>query len=167
MKNSLRSIARDYDYIIIDCPPFLRGLTTNALTAADSVLIPVKPGHFALDAVEKFFKYIDWVREVANKMIEIEGILVTVHEPNNKATDITLRELHSKYRKHLFETIIPRNTALAEACFYGKPALLYNINSSGATAYLQLAQEISGREVTTTHPMPQPLEFVPQLSQQA
>lgn len=167
LKNSLRTIARDYDYVIIDCPPFLRGLTTNALTAADSVLVPVKPGHFALDAVDKFFKYVDWVRDVANKLIQIEGILVTVHEPGSKATDITVRELQSKYRKHLFETLIPKNTTLAEACFYGKPAVLYNINSQGASAYLDLAGEISGRpvEVDATHS--DQLEIVTPMSQQA
>ncbi|MBI5475064.1 MAG: ParA family protein [Ignavibacteriae bacterium] len=147
LKNSLRSITRDYDYIIIDCPPFLRGLTTNALTASDSVLVPVKPGHFALDAVDKFFKYIDWVREVANKMIQIEGIVVTMYETGSRATEITMRELQSKYRRHLCETIIPRHAALAEACFYGKPAILYNINSPGAVAYLDLAREIAGDQI--------------------
>jgi chromosome partitioning protein len=147
LKNSLRTIAKDYDYVIVDCPPFLRGLTTNALTAADSVLVPVKPGSFALDAVDKFFKYVDWIREVANKMIAIEGILVTIHEPQSKATDITVRELQSKYRKHMFETMVTKDHALAEACFYGKPAVLYNINSPGARAYLDLAGEITGKSV--------------------
>lgn len=145
LKNAIRAVEKDYDFIIVDCPPFLRGLTTNALTAADSVIIPVKSGHFALDAVDKFFKYIDWVREVANKLIQIEGILLTMHEPNSKVTDITIRELHAKYRKHMFETVIPRSFALSEASFYGKPALLYDLNSSGAQAYLELAREISGR----------------------
>lgn len=147
LKNSLRTIAKDYDYVIVDCPPFLRGLTTNALTAADSVLVPVKPGSFALDAVDKFFKYVEWIRDVANKMITIEGILITMHEPQSKATDITVRELQSKYRKHMFETIITKDHTLAEACFYGKPAVLYNINSPGARAYLDLAGEIAGKSL--------------------
>lgn len=167
IKNSIRSIARDYDYIILDCPPFLRGLTTNALTASDSVIIPVKPGHFALDAVDKFFKYINWVREVANTMIQLEGILITMHEPNSKATEITMRELQSKYHKHLFETVIPKNAALAEACFYGKPALLYNINSRGAEAYLQLAREITGKELPVQLPLVQPASVSEHISQQA
>lgn len=145
LKNALRAVEKEYDFVILDCPPFLRGLTTNALTAADTVIIPVKSGHFALDAVDKFFKYIDWVREVANKLIQIEGILITMHEPNSKVTDITMRELHAKYRKHVFETIIPRSLTLNEASFYGKPALLYDINSRGAQAYIELAREISGR----------------------
>ena len=160
LKNALRFLALDYDYIIIDCPPFLRGLTTNALTAADSVLVPVKPGHFALDAVDKFFKYIDWVREVAYKMIQIEGILITMDEPNSKESEITHRELQSKYRKHLFEIVIPKNSALAEACFYGKPTLLYNINSRGAAAYIQLAHEIKGKEIPFRQHLAKRIELI-------
>jgi chromosome partitioning protein len=167
LKNYLRAVERDYDYIIIDSPPFLRGLTTNALTAANSVLVPVKPGHFALDAVDKFFKYVDWVREVANKMIEIEGILITSEEPNTKTSEITRRELHAKYRKHLFETTIPKSAALAEACFYGKPGLLYDINSPGAIAYLKLAREITGAEIPLEQLVTPKLEIVHPLSQQA
>jgi len=167
LKNALRSVDKEYDYIIIDCPPFLRGLTTNALTSADSVLVPVKSGHFALDAVDKFFKYIDWVREVANKMIQIEGILLTMYELNSKVTEITTRELHAKYRKHVFETVIPRNAALTEASFYGKPALLYDINSRGAQAYLELAREITGKGAEVKPLIPKVVEPAAQLSQQA
>ncbi len=166
LKNALRSVENDYDYVLIDCPPFLRGLTTNALTAADSVLVPVKSGHFALDAVDKFFKYIDWIREVANKMILIEGILLTMYEQSTKVTEITTRELQAKYRKYVFESIIPRNAPLSEASFYGKPALLYDINSLGAQAYLDLAREISGRSSTTKPVMPKAAEPIA-LSRQA
>lgn len=167
LKNALRSVDKEYDYIIIDCPPFLRGLTTNALTAADSVIVPVKSGHFALDAVDKFFKYIDWVREVANKMIQVEGILLTMYEANTKVTEITTRELQAKYRKHIFETVIPRNAALTEASFYGKPALLYDINSRGAQAYLDLAREITGKSGIVKQSIPQVATPAVQLSQHA
>jgi chromosome partitioning protein len=150
MRNALRSVRSQYDYIILDCPPFLRGLTTNAVTAADSVLIPVKSGHFSLDAVDKLFKFLDWVRDVANRTIEVEGLLLTMHEPNTRVTDITVRELQAKYRRHMFETIIPKNTILSEASFYGKPAILYNVSSRGAAAYLSLAREIIARRETAT-----------------
>jgi chromosome partitioning protein len=145
LKNCLRSIRRDYQYIILDCPPVLRGLTTNALTAADSVLIPVKSGHFSLDAVDKLFKYLDWIREVANKQLAVEGILLTMHEPNTRVTDITSRELHGKYRKHMLPIVIPKNSVLSEASFYGKPAILHNAGSRGAAAYLSLARLIVER----------------------
>ncbi len=145
LRNALRSIAQQYDFVILDCPPFLRGLSTNALTAADSVLIPVKPGHFALDAVDKLFKYLEWIKEVANKSIEVEGIIITMHEPNTRVTDITVRELQAKFHRYMLETFIPKNVVLSEASFYGKPALLHSVNSRGAAAYLALAREIIAR----------------------
>ncbi len=146
LRNSLRTVAKEYDFVILDCPPFLRGMSTNALTAADSVLMPVKSGHFALDAVDKLFKYIEWIREVANKGLEVEGILMTMHEPNTKVTDITMRELQAKYRRYLLDTVIPKNTVLSEASFYGKPAILYSVNSRGSAAYLALAREMIARQ---------------------
>ncbi|HEX9657028.1 MAG TPA: ParA family protein [Bacteroidota bacterium] len=142
LKNFLRGIVHHYDYIILDCPPVLRGLSTNALTAADSVLMPVKSGHFALDAVDKLFTYLAWIREVANKNLQVEGILITMHEPNTRVTDITMRELQAKYRRHMFRTFIPKNISLGEASFYGKAAIMYKVNSRGSVAYLTLAREI-------------------------
>jgi len=164
LRNALRSVAHDYDFVILDCPPFLRGLSANALIASDSVLIPVKSGHFALDAVDRLFKYLEWVKEVSHKTVDVEGILITMHEPNTRVTDITLRELNAKYSRHMFTTSIPRNTALSEASFYGKPAILYNVNCRGAAAYLKLAREILARNVQRTSPL-QP--SVIQLSRQA
>ncbi len=145
LRNSLRGVTKDYDYVILDCPPFLRGLTTNALTAADSALMPVKSGQFSLYAVDKLYNYLEWIRKVANKSIEVEGILMTMHEPNTRVTNITTRELQAKYSKYIFETIIPKNTVLGEASFYGKPAILYKVKSRGSTAYLALAREIIAR----------------------
>lgn len=142
LKNSLRSVVPHYDYIILDCPPFLRGLTTNALTCANSTLVPLKSGHFSLDAIDKLVKYIDWIREVANRDLALEGIALTMHEPNTKVSDITERELHLRFRKHMLRTVIPKNTQLVEAGFYGKPAILFNANSKGTLAYLALAREI-------------------------
>lgn len=142
LKNSLRSVLPHYDYVILDCPPMLRGLTTNALTSADSVLVPVKAGHFSLDAVDRLMKYLDWIHEVANARLALEGVLLTMHEPNTKVSDITERELRARFRRHILRTIIPKNTHLVESSFYGKPGLLFNATSKGTLAYLQLAREI-------------------------
>ncbi len=165
MRNALRGITQNYDYILLDCPPVLRGLSTNALTAADSVLIPVKSGHFALDAVEKLFKYLDWIREVANKTIAVEGILITMHESNTRVSEITIRELQARYRKYLLDTMIPKNTVLGEASFYGKPAILFNGTSRGSAAYLTLAREIIARNAAHPHAAAKPATL-PQLSAQ-
>ncbi len=165
-RNALRGVAQQYDYIVLDCPPFLRGMCTNALTAADSVLIPIKSGHFALDAVDKLFRYIEWMKEVTNKSLEIEGILLTMLESNTRVTDITLRELHAKYRQHLFQTSIPKNSALSEASFYGKPAVLFNVNSRGAAAYLSLAREIIAK-TPVVNPEPAPVAEQPRAQVQS
>ena len=145
LKNILRTITPHYDYVIIDTPPILRGLTTNALTCADSVLIPIRSGHFSLEGIDKLFKYFDWIREAANKTLQIEGILQTMYEPHTKVTEITDRELQLRFRKYLIKTIIPKNTHLTESSFYGKPAVLFNATSKGTLAYLQLARELVGK----------------------
>ncbi len=146
MRMALRDVEMQYDYVIIDCPPTLRGITTNALCASDSVIIPMRASHFSLDAVMRLMRYLKWIREVANPSIYVEGILLTMFEPNTKIAEITGRELRSRYSKFLFKVAIPKNSTLAEAAFYGRPALLYNINSKGAQAYFDLAMEILARD---------------------
>lgn len=142
LKNLIRSVVPLYDYIIIDTPPVLRGLTTNALVCADSVLIPIRAGNFSIEGIDKLFRYFEWIQNVANKPLLIEGILQTMYEPHTRATEITEKELQSKYQKYLLRTIIPKNTILAEASFYGKPAILFNASSKSALAYLELASEL-------------------------
>ncbi len=142
LKNSLKEVKNNYDFIIIDCPPVLRGITTNALTASDSILIPVKCGHLSLDVVDRLFQYIFWIREISNPELAVEGIILTMYEKNSKVTEISERELKLKYNQYLLETNIPTSSLLNEATFYGKPLCLYKINSLGAIAYLNLAYEI-------------------------
>jgi len=146
MRIALHDIEKDYDYVIIDCPPTLRGITTNALCASSSVIIPMRASHFSLDAVMRLMRYLKWIRDVANPKVYVEGILLTMFEPNTKISEITNRELRSRYSKFLFQIVIPKNSTLAEAAFYGRPILLYNINSKGAQAYFELATEIISRE---------------------
>ncbi len=156
LRSLIRGVLDHYEYILIDCPPSLRGLCTAALAAADSVLIPVRPGHFSLDAIDKLFTYLEWMRENTSRSIAIEGILITMHEPNTRVTEITLRELSSRYRRHILSTMIPRSDTLCEASFYGKPALLYNSASRGSTSYRSLAREILSRHQLAQQPALQP-----------
>jgi chromosome partitioning protein len=150
LKNALKDYKDNYDYIIIDCPPILRGITTNALTASDSVLIPIKSGHLSLEAIDKLFSYLDWIREVSNPGIRIEGILMTMYEKNSKVTEISERELKLKYKEYLMDSVIPTSSLLNEATFFGKPLCLYKINSTGAIAYLNLAYELMQKNAKLT-----------------
>lgn len=147
LKNALKDIKSKYDFIIIDCPPTLRGITLNALTASDSVLIPVKCGHFSLEAVDKLFDYISWVREVANPYLDIEGILLTMYEKQSKVTEISERELRLKYAGYMFNTNIPVTNLLNEATFYGKPLCMYKLDSEGSVAYMNLSYEVINRNI--------------------
>lgn len=142
LKNALREIEGYYDFIIIDCPPVLKGISTNALVASDSILIPIKSGHFSLEAVDRLFSYFEWIKEIANPKLEIEGIILTMYEKDSKVTKISERELKIKYSKYLLNTVIPNTSLLNESTFYGKPLCLYKINSEGAIAYFDLASEI-------------------------
>jgi chromosome partitioning protein len=142
LKNAIRGIMEHYEYIIIDCPPMMRGIVSNALTASTSVLLPVRCGHFALEAISKLFRYVDYLKEVANPSLYIEGIVLTMYESNTKATEIAEREIKLRYNKFLFKTTIPRNQLLTESTFYGKPVILYNVNCNVSMSYLELAYEI-------------------------
>lgn len=142
LKNALRGIMEQYDYVLIDCPPIMRGIVANALTASTSVLLPVRCGHFSLEAIAKLLKYVDYIKEIANPALYIEGIVMTMYESNTKVTEISERELKLRYNKYLFKTYIPRNHLITEATFYGKPAILYNVNANVSMAYLELAYEI-------------------------
>ncbi|MCU0344285.1 MAG: ParA family protein [Ignavibacterium sp.] len=136
-----------YDYILIDCPPYLKGLTTVALTAADSVLIPIRAGQFSISALKKMYNHITWVRDNLNKRLSVEGILLTMFEPNTKAWSLTKRALFENFGGDILETVIPKSTTISEAEFYGKPTMLFDVKSSGSLAYLQLANELMNRNL--------------------
>lgn len=142
LKNAIKGAAEKYEYIIIDCPPIMRGIVANALTASTSVLMPVRCGHFSLEAISKLFKYVEYIKEIANPVLYVEGIVLTMYESNTKVTEISERELKLRYNKYLYKTTIPRNHILTESTFYGKPAILYNVNANVSMAYLELAYEL-------------------------
>ncbi|MEO8447042.1 MAG: AAA family ATPase [bacterium] len=114
LKNALRDIENYYDFIIMDCPPVLKGISTNALIASDSILIPIRSGHFSLEAVDRLFNYFNWIREISNPELTIEGIILTMYEKDSKVTKISERELKIKYSKYLLNTVIPNTNLLNE-----------------------------------------------------
>lgn len=145
LRNMLNNECKDYDFIIFDCPPYLKGITTLALAASDSVIMPVKAGQFSVEALKRMFKHLLWVKSNYNPALSIEGVLFTMYEKNTRAWLITQNELFKTIGEHILHTIIPKSTIITEAEFSGKPAVLYNASSIGSRAYLELAQEILAR----------------------
>lgn len=146
LRKALRKVTRRYDYILIDCPPSLNLLTVNALVAADSVMIPMQCEYFALEGLTALVSTIRKVREALNPKLKIEGLLRTMFDRRNSLSSEVSEQLQEHFGDKVYETIIPRNVRLAEAPSYGKPALFYELSSTGAQAYLALASEIIRRE---------------------
>jgi chromosome partitioning protein len=139
------STLRDYDYILIDCPPALSLLTVNALVASDSVLIPMQCEYYALEGLSDLVNTIKRVKKHLNPHIEIEGLLRTLFDRRNTLGKQVSDQLSAHFGDKVYNTIIPRNVRLAEAPSHGKPALFYDKSSKGAKAYLDLADEILKR----------------------
>lgn len=142
LKEALRPIRNDYDYIIIDCSPSLGLVTINSLTAADSVMIPVQPEFFALEGLGKLLQTIRLVQSGTNPELTIEGFVVTMFDGRTKVHNQVLNELREHFEDMVFNTVIQRNIRLSEAPSHGKPILLYDVMSSGSINYLNLAQEV-------------------------
>lgn len=148
LRNILHKEMSPYDYIIFDCPPYLKGMTTVALAASDSVIIPIKTGGYSLSALEKLINHLLWIRKNFGKSIKIEGILQTIYETNTKVSAITELRLYNNFGKYVFNTLIPKAVAVAESTFYGKPVVLFDAGSNASAAYLQLANELIIRNRT-------------------
>jgi len=142
LKQQVATIADAYDYIILDCPPALSMLTVNALTAADSVLIPVQCEYYALEGLSSLIRTIHKIKHAVNPHLEIEGLLRTMYDPRNSLTRDVTNQLIEHFGDRVYQTTIPRNVRLAEAPSHGVPALHYDKKSKGATAYLALAGEL-------------------------
>lgn len=146
LKNSIKKLNAQYDYIIIDCPPSLGLLCINALTAANSVLIPVQCEYFALEAVAQILSTISKVQKKYNNELDILGFLLTMYDPRVKlATEITT-EVRGLFSEKTFITQIPRNVSLAEAAAMGKPVTVFKPTATGSQAYIALAKEILSNE---------------------
>ena len=147
LKQALASLTADYDYILIDCPPSLGLLTVNAMTAADSVLVPLQCEFYAMEGLSQILKTIKLVQKGINPSLRIEGILLTMFDARNNLSHQVSEEIRAHFKKETFATTVPRNVRLSEAPSHGKPIILYDITSRGATSYMDLAKEIISREV--------------------
>jgi chromosome partitioning protein len=146
LKASLVEIRDDYDYILIDCPPSLGLLTINALTAADRVLIPMQCEYYAMEGLSQLLNTVRLIQRELNPKLALIGILLTMFDARNNLSHQVVAEIRKHFDGQVFDTVIPRNVRLSEAPSHGLPALLYDISSRGATAYLDLAREIIRRE---------------------
>lgn len=142
MKNVLEKVRDDYDFILIDCSPSLGLITVNALTAADSVIIPVQCEYFALEGLGKLLNTIKIIQNRLNQQLEIEGFLLTMYDARLNLSNQVYEEVKRHFQDMVFETIIARNIKLSEAPSYGVPAISYDASSKGAVSYLNLAREL-------------------------
>lgn len=142
LKRAIDTIKDEYDYIIIDCPPSLGLLTLNALTASDSVLIPVQCEYYALEGLSQLLNTIRIVQKQLNAELQIEGVLLTMLDARTNLGIQVIEEVKKYFQNKVFDTIIPRNVRLSEAPSHGKPILLYDPKSKGAEVYLELAKEV-------------------------
>lgn len=145
LKTALVDIRNQYDYIFIDCPPTLGLLTVNALTASDSVLVPLQAEYFALEGLGQLMNTIELIRESVNPSLGIEGIILTMFNSQLKLSHEIEREVREHFKELVFKTVIPRNIKLSECTSFGKPIVLYDVNSKGCIAYLDLARELMAK----------------------
>ncbi len=146
LREAIDPCRKSFEYLIIDCPPSLGLLTINALTASDSVLIPLQCEFYALEGLAHLVKTIRLVRERLNPALEIEGILLTMFDGRTSLAGQVKDEVHRFFEGQIFETIIPRSVRLTEAPSHGKPIVLYDLRSSGSLAYLELTREVLSHE---------------------
>jgi len=142
LKRVIEQIKESYDYIVMDCPPALGLLTLNALTAADSVLVPIQCEYLALEGVSELLDTLMRIRRTLNPNLAIEGIVLTMYDERTILSKQVASDLRSFFGTQVFESVIPRNVRLAEAPSHGKPIHFYDIHSRGAEAYINLAKEV-------------------------
>jgi chromosome partitioning protein len=140
--DALAAIDERYDYVLLDCPPSLGLLTLNALTAADSLLVPIQSEYYALEGLSALLETMNLVQRGLNSKLHLEGIVITMFDSRNRISHQVVEEIRSHFPDKLFKTIIRRNVRLSESPSYGKPICLYDITSSGSQDYLGLAKEL-------------------------
>ncbi len=146
LRKSVQTIRDNYDFIIIDCPPSLNMLTINAMTTADTVLVPIQCEYYALEGLSQLMHTINLVQERLNEDLIIEGVVFTMYDGRTNLSQQVVENVRENLKTKIYETVIPRNIRLAEAPSYGMPIELYDTNSSGAKSYRSLAKEIMERK---------------------
>ena len=151
LRDAIVSVRDRYDYILLDCPPSLGLLTLNALTAADSLLVPIQSEYYALEGLSALLETMNLVRNGLNPRMYLEGIVVTMFDSRNRLSHQVVEEIRAHFPDKLFRTIIRRNVRLSESPSYGKPICLYDPSSTGAQDYLELAKELMTHGENNVH----------------
>lgn len=146
MKQAIVSVKADFDYIIVDCPPSLGLITTNALTACDTILVPIQCEYYALEGLSQLMNTVRRVKRQTNPHIDIEGVLLTMYDGRLNLTQQVVNEVKRFFPKKVFSTVIPRGVRLSEAPSFGMPVIYFDKSCKGTQAYLELVQEILKKE---------------------
>jgi len=142
LKNAIETIKKDYDYIVIDCPPSLGLLTLNSLTAADTILVPIQCEYYALEGLKQLMKTVSLVQKHLNPSLKVEGVVMTMYDSRTNLSFQVVESVREHFSDRVYRTIIPRNVRLSEAPSHGVPIILYDKDSRGAISYLELAGEV-------------------------
>lgn len=146
LHDALEGAGSEYSYVLVDCPPALSLLTINALTAADSVLVPLQCEFFALEGLSQLLRTVEMVRDTLNPVLDIQGVVLTMFDSRNNLSDQVALDVRGFLGSKVYETVIPRNVRVSEAPSYGKPVLIYDMQCAGSRAYMKLAGEILRQE---------------------
>ena len=146
VKNAIQKIRDNYDYVIIDCPPSLSLLTVNAMTTADSVLVPIQCEYYALEGLSQLIHTVELVKDRLNPVLEIEGVVFTMYDARTNLSLQVVENVKDNLEQNIYKTIIPRNIRLAEAPSFGTPINQYDPRSAGAESYMRLAEEVISKE---------------------
>ena len=146
LKNAINTVRNNYDYVILDCPPSLSMLTVNAMTAADTVLVPIQCEYYALEGLTQLIHTINLVKKKLNPLLELEGVVFTMYDSRTNLSLQVVENVKNNLQQTIYKTIIPRNVRLAEAPSYGMPINYYDGKSAGAESYRLLAEEVIHRE---------------------
>ena len=150
MRNAVQAVREDYDFILIDCPPSLGLITLNMLAAADALLIPVQCEYYALEGLSQLLNTVHLIQHSVNPSLAISGVLLTMYDARLNLSRQVAADAREYFGAQVFDTVVPRNVRLAEAPSFGKPIVLYDVQSIGAQAYIAVAHELIARDTATT-----------------